>query len=150
MIRLGAIAAIAAAACGADDEEPLGGDITIAYGDETITPSVGAAVDSGDGDPAKALIVIGTRGVSCATTNASNLRKGTFLTFTIDRMIGAQSPIVSVIRIDSSSAHVNGSAGQVTIAAIEDRVTGTVVLDTSDDEIGAIAASGMFDVVRCF
>ena len=150
MNRLGALAAIAAAACGGDNEEPIAGDVAIGYGDETITPTVGAALDSGDGDPNKALVVIGTRGVSCETTNASNLRKGTYLTFTIDRVVGSQSPFVSVIRIDSGSAHLNGSAGQVTIDAIEDRVTGSVVVDTSDAEIGAISAAGTFDVVRCF
>lgn len=150
MKRLYVLLGLAAVpACGAEDGEPIGGDVTITVGDEVIEPTVGAALPD-DQDPTKALIVVGTRDISCATTITTPLKRGTYLMFSIDPAVGMQTVFTSVIRVESSGSHLNGSSGEVTIDSVEDRVTGSVTFDTTDDEVGPITAAGTFDVLRCF
>lgn len=149
-VRILATAATATlGACGTEAGEPIGGDVTITVGDEVIEPTVGAALPD-DEDPTKAMIVVGTRDISCATTITSPLKRGTYLMFTIAPEAGMQTVFTSVIRVESSGSHLNGSTGEVTIDGVGDRVTGSVTFDTTDDEVGPITAAGTFDVVRCF
>lgn len=150
---LGALVMVALVACGDDKGEPIAGDLTITYGDEVIAPTVGAAIPneaSGEDDPTKALVLIGTRGISCGTSLATTLRRGTYVSFPIDRAAGLQTPSVSVIRVDSNVANINGATGEVTIDAVGDRIIGSVTSDMQDPDIGTIAVTGTFDVIRCF
>ncbi|MBS1119832.1 MAG: hypothetical protein H6Q90_2060 [Deltaproteobacteria bacterium] len=143
------IAALAAG-CGRDDSgEPIDGTIAITVSGETITPDVGAAIDDPD-DATKALVILGTRDISCSTRINSRLAAGTYLTFAIDRTMGTQAGFISVIRVEGGSANLNGSPGEVIIDGIADRVTGSLTFDTTDDQVGPITATGTFDVRRCF
>jgi hypothetical protein len=137
------------AACGSEEGEPIEGTVAIDYGGVPIAPSVGAAIPDPDGDPDKALVIIGTRDVSCETRLETPLKRGTYLTFAVDRAPGTQAPFVAVIRVETGGAHLNGSAGEVIIDGIDGRVTGSLTFDTVDDEIGAITATGTFDVIDC-
>src|SRR5262249_40310353 len=128
--------------------EPIHGTISVHVGSDTITPTVGAAVADLQGDDTKALVLVGTTDISCATDANSVLHRGTYVSFTIARIPTTQKPFVSVIRVDSSGAHLNASAGDVTISAIDARVVGTLSnFSTTDDQVGPISAEGSFDVI---
>lgn len=135
------------AACGSDPGEPIGGSLGIEFDGELVIPTVGATVlDSAT----TARVILGTRDINCQTTDDDPLERGTYLVFTIDVEPTAQTPFVSVIRVVPGGTHLNGGPGDVTIDAIDDRVTGSVTLATTDDAIGLITADGTFDVARCF
>lgn len=136
----------ACAACGGTEGEPIGGTIAIAFEGATITPTVGAAI----ADDGNAYIVIGTRDISCATTIQSQLKRGTYLAFSVEVATGMHAPFVSVIRVEASGTHLNGAEGVVTLDAVDGRIAGSVMVEASDAEIGAITVEGTFDVVRCF
>ena len=139
------------AGCGGGTSgEPIHGSVAIHVGSDTIVPTVGAAVEDLQGDITKAFVLIGTTGVSCDTDANSVLQRGTYLSFSIDRTPDTTRPLVSVIRVDSSGGHLNGSTGDVAISAVDPRVTGTVSVSTTDDTVGPISATGDFDVIRCF
>ncbi len=52
--------------------------------------------------------------------------------------------------VEPGNIKLNSGTGMVTIDTIDPRVTGSVTFDTNDQDVGAITASGSFDVVRCF
>lgn len=134
------------AACGGESGEPIGGDIAIVVGGETVNPSVGAAIADENG---AALVILGTRDITCDTRLETPLKPGTYLTFTVDRNVGAQTPMVSVIRVQTGGAHLNGTAGMVAVDGVGDRITGSVMMTTTDDELGDITVTGTFDVTNC-
>ena len=139
------------AACGGDDGEPLGGDITFAVGDEVVTPTTGAAIRDGR-DRTLQMIILGTRDISCATTLDTPLRKGTYLTLLIDpaQAPGTQDAMVSMVRVISSGSLINGAITSVTVDELDQRLTGSVTFTTDDpDQAITLAASGSFDVVNC-
>jgi hypothetical protein len=139
------------AACGGADGLEISGDIALTVGMDTITPTVGAAIR--DTDPTKALIVIGTRDISCDTKLESPLRKGTYVTMVIDRAAGTQTAAtITVVRVESSGTLFNGDTGEVVIDVFEDRVVGSVnfmTQDQTDEVITDLAAVGTFDVTNC-
>jgi hypothetical protein len=146
-VRYGLLALLLAA-CGSDDGEPLGGDITFTVGGETVVPTTGAAIRDREDD--KQLIVIGTRDISCATTLETPLRKGTYLTILIDRATGPQDAMVSILRVVSSGTLINGVVSQVAVDTLDARVTGSLTFMTEDpDEALTLTAAGTFDVVNC-
>jgi hypothetical protein len=138
-------------ACGGQDGLPITGDIVLNVGEETVTPTVGAAIR--DRDANKLLVVIGTRDISCETNLESPLRKGSYVTLVIDPTVGVQSTAqVTVIRVDSSGTLFNGGPDEVTIDVVEGRVAGSVdfaTTDETDEGIVDLAASGTFDVENC-
>ena len=152
MIRIAALVAILCGACGnGDSGEAIGGTVTITVGTESVAPDVGAVIP--DPDPAntsKAIVILGTRDISCATELDTRLGKGVYLSFTIDRAPATQMGFVSVIRVEAAGAHLNGSTGDIVIDAVTDRVTGSVMFDTVDADGTAISAEGTFDAIRCF
>jgi hypothetical protein len=143
------------AACGGDDGIALGGDVNVTYGGEAPIPmAVGAAVadhQAGADDPDRALVVFGTRAISCETTLEQVLPRGTYTLFEITRATGAQTPSVGVLRVESGGSHFNATSGDVQITLLDDdRLTGTVAMTTEDADVGVISVAGTFDVVRCF
>lgn len=149
MYRL-ALGCLCLIACGGQDGIPIAGDIVLAVGSDTITPTVGAAIR--DADPDKILVVIGTRDISCQTNLQSPLRKGTYVTMVIAPAVGTQSAQVTVVRVDSSGTLFNGGADEVTIDLVDSRVAGTVdftIIDETDDGDVELAVAGTFDVENC-
>jgi hypothetical protein len=138
-------------ACGSEDGLAIGGDVVLGVGDETITPTVGAVIR--DTDPDRALVLVGTRDVSCDTTLQSPLRKGTYAMIVIDREAGMQPAAqVTVIRVTSSGTLFNGGADEVTIDQVEGTVTGSVdftTTDETDDGTIELSVSGSFEVTNC-
>jgi hypothetical protein len=144
------IACALAVGCGGTSGEPIKGSVAIHVGSDTITPSVGAAVEDLQNDSTKALVIIGTDDISCSTDGNSVLARGTYLSFPIARTPMTQRVLVSVIRVDGSGGHLNGSTGDVVVSSVDNRVKGTVSFSTTDDMVGPISADGEFDVIRCF
>jgi hypothetical protein len=138
-------------ACGSEDGLPISGDVTLSVGDEVIAPTVGAVIR--DTDPDKALIVIGTRDISCQTNLQSPLRKGTYAMLVIDRAAGTQPTAqVTVIRVSSSGTLFNGAPNEVTIDQFDNPVTGSVefsTVDETDDGSTTLTVSGTFEVDNC-
>jgi len=140
------------AACGTDNPgEPVKGTIAVTYGTEMPAMKVGAAIQD-EQTPANMFVMIGTGGVSCATTFKSVIPTGTFVSFSVDKTAPWPHPsaFVEVFKSTGNQLHLSGSTGDVTIDAIADRVTGSVTMMTTDNMVGMIAASGTFDVKRCF
>jgi hypothetical protein len=150
MNRVALALAVLAAGCGdSDRDEPIDGTVAVTIASETIPLEVGAAIQDAT-DPTRVFVILGTQGLSCATTVTSRLAGGTYLTFTIDPTPGTQAGFVSVIRVIDSSGDLDGSSGQIVIDGVADRVTGSVTLGAIEDEAGLISAAGTFDVIRCF
>ena len=145
-----ALALVVLAACGGDSGEPIEGDISIDYGGETVAMDVGAAIPDhdADGNPVTR-VLLGTRDISCSTTIQTPLKRGTYVTFPIDRTPGMQMPFVSVIRVEAGGAHLNGTTGTVTIDVIDDQVHGSVMSTTTDADVGDIVTTGTFAVIDC-
>jgi hypothetical protein len=135
------------AACAAVPGEPMEGTLVIEYADLVVEPIVGAAIRDVGGN---ALVVVGTRDISCQTIVQSQLRRGTYLSFSIEPMLGSHAPFVSVIRVVPGGIHINGTTGMVELERVDGRIAGSVEVDAEDAELGPITASGTFDVRRCF
>ena len=146
-----ALGCVCLIACGGQDGLPIGGDLTFTVGGEAVTPTVGAAIP--DREMGKALVVIGTRDISCETNLQSPLRKGTYVTLVIDPAVGPQIMAqVTVIRVDSSGTLFNGNTDEVVIDQAEGRIGGTLDFMTTDETDAGIvdlAATGTFDVENC-
>jgi hypothetical protein len=148
------VACVLGACGGGDGGEPIGGTIAIDVGDDTVTPTVGAALPD-ENAPGKLAILIGTRDVSCETTNDSPIKPGTYLSISgIDPVVGEQMPFVAVIRVEAGGAHLNGTSGDVTIDSFDGgRVTGSITFMTDDEDdagnVIPITADGTFDVIDC-
>src|SRR2546423_2759721 len=145
-------------ACAGQSGDPIGGDVVIHVGDQTITPSVGALVPGPPGNasnPATLLLVLGTRDISCNTSINTPLHPGTYLTITFqaaaraDIPTGMSAPFVSVTRVVNGGAHLDGATGSVTIDGVGDRITGSVTFTTTNADVGTIDAMGSFDVTGC-
>ena len=142
---------VALIGCG-DSGEPIEGTITIGYGEDTVTPDVGAALRVADA-PTQTAILIGTDAVDCGTDLDTFFEKGTFVQFDVDNTAPAtySDTSISVIKITARSFSLNGAFGTVVIDSIgADRVTGSVSFSTTDEDVGAITVMGTFDVIRCF
>ena len=152
MSRLAVLLGFALVACGSQDGLAIGGDVVIGSGDEAVTPTVGAAIR--DTDPDRALIVVGTRDISCDTDLQSPLRKGTYAMIVIDRVAGTQPAAqVTVIRVSSSGTLFNGDVDEVVIDQVEGSITGSLDFTTTDEtDDGAIelTVAGAFEVENCF
>jgi len=152
MSRLAVLLGFALVACGSQDGLAIGGDVVIGIGDEAVTPTVGAAIR--DTDPDRALIVVGTRDISCDTDLQSPLRKGTYAMIVIDRVAGTQPAAqVTVIRVNSSGTLFNGDVDEVVIDQVEGSITGSLDFTTTDEtDDGAIelTVAGAFEVENCF
>lgn len=139
-------------ACGSEDGLAIGGDVVVGIGADVVTPTVGAAIR--DPDPDRALIVVGTRDISCDTDLQSPLRKGTYAMIVIDRVAGAQPAAqVTVIRVSSSGTLFNGGLDEVMIDTVDGSITGSVdflITDTTDDGDVDLSVTGTFDVTNCF
>lgn len=145
--------AIAVGLVGCGGGEPISGDITMTYGSDRPEMVVGSVVQHQDSDDM--LIQIGTDDVDCDTYLDVfldfDLPKGHFVYFSVPKAPGTYSDgSVSVLRSKSRDISINSSSGDVTIDAIEPRVTGSVTFTTNDEDVGEIAVSGTFDVIRCF
>jgi len=140
--------------CGGPGGEPIEGDITMQYGGDSPDMKVGTVVQD-ENDPNSMLVQIGTQGVGCDTYLdvffSFDVPHGTFLYFSVDKAPGTYTgTFVSAMRSTGNSIKINSAQGDVTIDAVEPRVTGSVTFSTDDDEVGTISASGSFDVLRCF
>jgi len=138
-------------ACGGQDGLPIGGDVVLAVGSETIAATVGAVIR--DSVPEKALIVLGTRDISCETNLQSPLRKGTYAIIVIDRAAGPQvTAQVTVIRVESSGTLFNGDVDEVMIDQFDSTITGSVDFATTDEtDLGVVdlSVTGTFEVENC-
>jgi len=136
-------------ACGADgeDDEPIDGSVVITVGTNTITPIVGAALVDSD-DPNDMVVIIGTEAISCST-NADAAPKGSAFAATVPQMAGTYDVTGFVSRWSGNTVYVNGSNATVIVGGVGDRVTGSIELDTTDEDDGEIAVSGTFDVISC-
>lgn len=152
MSRLAVLLGFALVACGSQDGLAIGGDVVIGVGDEAVTPTVGAAIR--DTDPDRALIVVGTRDISCDTDLQSPLRKGTYAMIVIDRVAGTQPAAqVTVIRVNSSGTLFNGDVDEVVIDQVEGSITGSLdftTTDETDDGTIELTVAGAFEVENCF
>ncbi len=150
MYRL--ILLLALVACGSQDGLAIGGDLVVGIGDESLTPTVGAAIR--DTNPDRALIVVGTRDISCDTDLQSPLRKGTYAMIVIDRVAGTQPTAqVTVIRVSSSGTLFNGGPDEVVVDQVDGSIAGSVDFSVTDDTDGGgttLTVAGMFDVENCF
>lgn len=136
-------------ACGGgDDGEPIDGTVVITVGSNTITPSVGAALVDSD-DPNDMVVIVGTDDVSCSTNFDESPLEGTAFFATVPQMIGEHDTSGWVSRSSGSRLSLNGSGATVTIDGLSDRVTGSIVFDTTDEDDGEITVSGTFDVISC-
>jgi hypothetical protein len=142
-----------AVGCGISGE-PLEGDVAITYGGDMPDLAVGTAVRATD-DPTHMVVQLGSDNVDCDTYLDVFFDlggpKGTFVYFNIaDQPATYDSTSVYVNHTEGHSTNINGAQGAVTITAVEPRVTGTITVATTDDEIGEITVGGAFDVKRCF
>jgi hypothetical protein len=144
--------------CAGQTGDPITGDIVIHVGDQTITPSVGALIagpPASDTNPATLLLVLGTRDISCDFSTSTPLHPGTYLTITFqaaaraDIPTGMSAPFVSVTRVVTGGAHIDGATGSVTIDGVADRITGSVTFTTTNADVGTSSAMGSFDVTGC-
>lgn len=137
--------------CGGDEGEPMEGSLQILVGNDAVTPSVGAALSNPE-VPGEMVVLMGTNEVSCSTDLYDEPpQSGTFVMFSTEiATLGPRDTGISVIRLSRSSSSLNSTDGTVTIDAVGERVTGSVVFDTTDDEVGTIAVTGTFDVLKCF
>jgi hypothetical protein len=139
-------------ACGTSGE-PMNGDITLMYGDSSPKLIVGAAVEDTDA-PGQMLVEMGDDNVDC-DTNFSQLSfgvSGTFVYFSVDATTpGTQSDLfVTVLRSSGNHLSSNSTDGTVTIDTVSPRVTGSIMFETTDNDVGPITVNGSFDVKRCF
>ncbi len=143
---------LALVACGSQDGLAIGGDLVVGIGDEVVTPTVGAAIR--DSNPDRALIVVGTRDISCETDLQSPLRKGTYAMIVIDRAATTQPMAqVTVLRVTSSGTLFNGGLAEVVIDQIEGSITGSLDFSTTDDTDDGgteLSVAGTFEVENCF
>lgn len=142
---------LALVACGSEDGLAIGGDLVVGIGDEAVTPTVGAAIR--DTDPDRALIIVGTRDISCETDLQSPLRKGTYAMIVIDRVASMQPAQVTVIRVTSSGTLFNGGIDEVVIDQVEGSIAGSVDFSTTDDTDDGgteLSVAGTFEVENCF
>jgi hypothetical protein len=140
--------------CGGTSGEKLEGDVSIAYGSSSPDLVVGAAVQD-ENVPGEMLVQIGSDNVDCDTYLDHfldfDLPSGTFVYFSVPKVAGAHPQnTVAAMKTSGNSTSVNLGTGAVTITASEPRVTGTVTFTTTDEDVGTIAVTGSFDVVRCF
>jgi hypothetical protein len=144
--------ALALIGCGGDSGEPIEGTISIGYGDDTISPDVGAALRDPDSST-RMYVLIGTNGVDCGTDLETFNESGTFVFFDVDNTGPAthSDTSIDVIRSTSNNFSLNGGFGTVVIDTIgAERVTGSVTFSTPDEDVGMITVGGTFDVIRCF
>ncbi len=140
--------------CGDDAGEPIEGTIMMQYGDNAPSMVAGSAVQNEDNDDM--LVQIGSRSVDCGSYLDNfldfNAPNGHFVYFPVPKVAGVyDSNSVSVDRNTSNESRSYQAFGDVVIDTVgEERVTGSVSFMATDDEIGEIAVSGSFDVLRCF
>lgn len=137
--------------CGGDEGEPMEGSLQILVGNDPVTPSVGAALDNPEAE-GEMVIIMGTKEISCGTDlYDSPPQSGTFVMFSTEiATLGPRDVGVSVLRLSPSSGSSNSTDGTVTIDSVGERVTGSVVFETTDDDVGSITVTGTFDVIACF
>lgn len=139
--------------CDSDGGEPIEGTITMQYGDKNPAMLVGAAVQhEGDDDM---LVQIGSKNVGCGTYLEDFLDfdapGGHFVYFSVPKTPATyEQNSVSVDRNTSNESRSYQAFGNVVIDSVGERVTGSLTFAVIDDEIGPIAVSGSFDVLRCF
>jgi hypothetical protein len=138
---------------GGTSGEPLMGTVTLGYGGDNPKMKVGTAVQHQD-SPNNMLIQIGSDNVDCDTYLDVFLDfdapSGSFIYFDVAKNVASTSGSVSVMKSSSRNISINSGPGNVTITAIEPRVTGMVTFATTDEEVGMITVAGTFDVKRCF
>jgi hypothetical protein len=139
---------------GGIDGEPLMGTVSLDYGGSKPKMAVGAAVEAMDA-PTKMLVQIGSDNVDCGTYLDVFLDfdapHGSFIYFLVDKTAtGMVNTSVSVEKSSDRNVTVNTGSGVVTITSADARVTGSVTFTTTDEDVGTIAATGTFDVKKCF
>ena len=102
------------------------------------------------------LVQIGSDNVDCDTYLDVffdlSAPSGYFVYFAVPKLPGTYDQQSITIEFNTSR-DFNGyqSFGSAVIDTVDpERVTGSVTFAADDEEIGAIAVSGTFDVVRCF
>lgn len=139
--------------CDSEKGEPIEGTITMQYGEQTPAMVVGSAVQH-EGDD-NMLVQIGSKTVNCGTYLDVFLDfdapGGHFVYFDVPKTPGTYDMnSVTVDRNTSNESRGYQAFGDVVIDAVGERVTGSLTFTATDDEIGTIAVSGSFDVLRCF
>ena len=142
------VLALLIACGGGDDGEPIDGSIVITVGSDTVTPSVGAALVDAD-DPNDMVIMIGTADLSCSTDFDAAPPKGTAFFATVPQTVGTHDTSGWLSRSSNGSLSLNGSGATVIVDGLDDRVTGSIEFDTTDEDDGEITVSGTFDVISC-
>jgi hypothetical protein len=146
---------LAVAACGGGGGEDITGTIVIDWGTEHVVPDSGALVEfpATDGiPPGSALLGIGNSGIGCGWADDRISSGDTFVAIMLDpseQAVGSYTPLILVNHADGSGFHSNGSSGTLEITAFGERVAGSLDVATTDDEAGAVTASGTFDVINC-
>ena len=140
------------AACGGGGGEEIGGEMTIDWGPVHVVPDSGAAIELPDAQvPGTLIIGIGDLDFGCGWGD-DRIRPGTFFAFTLEpseQAPGTYSPFMSVTHVDDDGVHSNATSGELVLTAFGERIAGRVTFSTNDDEVGAVTASGTFDVINC-
>jgi len=142
------------AACGTTSGEPMKGNIAFSYGTSMPKMSVGAAVEDMD-TPGHMVVMMGDDNVDCSS-DFSGISfggpSGTFVYFSVDATTPGTDANAEISIEHSTGSHIsiNGTGGMVTIDTVMPRVTGSLSVTTTDDQVGAISVSGNFDIKRCF
>lgn len=138
------------AACGDEGGEPMTGTLAIDWGEDHVVPTIGTTFENPD-EPTQMWVLIGTSsGLDCGTDLQSTIDKGVYVMFSADRTApGSTTTLITVIHVEPGSAQFRGTSSPIVIDAIGERVTGSLTMESTDDEVGRIAAAGTFDVINC-
>jgi len=152
MKRLALVAVVVTAACGGGGGgEDITGDIVIDYGDTHVVPDTGAVVEDPD-NPGEVYLGIGNLGLGCDFLQARIHPGDAFVAVHLDATMqtaGDYSTLILVTFADDTGTHLNGSTGTLTLTGFGERVTGSMSMSTTDDDVGPVSTSGSFDVFSC-
>jgi hypothetical protein len=150
-LPLGVVIAFAAG-CGGGGGEDIGGTIVIDWGPEHVVPDSGAAIEYPDAEvPGTMIVGIGDLGFGCGWAD-DRISNGTFVSFILEpaeQVPGSYTSLIFVTHVDDDGLHSNGSTGTLELTAVGERITGSLSMSTTDDEVGPVTSTGTFDVINC-
>ena len=91
-------------------------------------------------------------GIGCGWADDNISSGDTFVAILLDpsqQAVGSYTLSILVNHADGNGFHSNGTSGTLDLTAFGERVAGSLDVSTTDDEAGAITATGTFDVINC-